>query len=343
MTELYLTAYNGKILGPIALGLGWIMDKIYLFLQSVFGINNVALTIIIFTIFIYLCLFPLTYKQQKFSILQRKMQPEIKAVQNKYKGKKDTASMQAMQEETQVIYDKYGISPTGSCLQMAIQMPILFALYRVFYNVPAYVGSVKGIFTNLVSGIMGTKGYADSMQSVFDAAKISNVKVDFTTHNTSTMKNYIVDVLYKLNDSGWNSLSKKFPDLHSVISSTHASLNKVNYLFTLNISDTPMDIIKNSFSSHAWLILFCALLLPIVSYLSQMINMKLIPMASGDDNDQMVKQMRTMNMMMPLMSLVFAFITPVGLVLYWIAGSVIRIIQQIFLNRHFEKLYIFLI
>ena len=75
MTELYLTAYDGAILGPIAKGLGWIMDKIYVFLSSVCHINSIALTIIVFTVFIYLCLFPLTYKQQKFSVLTRKMQP----------------------------------------------------------------------------------------------------------------------------------------------------------------------------------------------------------------------------------------------------------------------------
>ena len=116
MSELYLTAYNGMILGPIAKALGWIMDKIYYFLSNVCGVENVAITIIVFTIFIYLCLFPLTYKQQKFSVLQRKMKPELDEIQKKYKGKKDQASMQAMQEETTALYDKYGVSMMGSCL-----------------------------------------------------------------------------------------------------------------------------------------------------------------------------------------------------------------------------------
>ena len=166
MSELYLTAYDGAFLGPIAKGLGWIMDKIYLFLSSVCHIDSIALTIIVFTIFIYLCLFPLTYKQQKFSVLTRKMQPELNAVQKKYKNKKDQASVMAQKEETQMIYDKYGVSPMGSCVQMLIQMPILFALYRVFYNVPAYISSVKGIFTELVTNIMATDGYAKTMEGL---------------------------------------------------------------------------------------------------------------------------------------------------------------------------------
>ena len=142
MNELLLTAYGGSILGPIAKVLGWIMDKIYILLASL-GVENIALTIFVFTFVIYLLMFPLTYKQQKFAVLTRKMQPEMKAIQDKYKGSRDQATMQKQQEETQALYDKYGISPTGSCIYMLIQMPILFALYRVFYNVPAYISSVN--------------------------------------------------------------------------------------------------------------------------------------------------------------------------------------------------------
>ena len=71
-------------------------------------------------------------------IVERKMK-------EKYKNKKDQASMQAMQQETTYVYQKYGVSPTGSCVQMLIQFPILLALYRVFYNIPAYITSIKSI------------------------------------------------------------------------------------------------------------------------------------------------------------------------------------------------------
>ena len=131
MSDMLLTAYNGAILGPIAKVLGWVMNGIYA-LMSMIGIENVGLSIIIFTIVIYAILFPLTYKQQKFSKLSQKMQPELQAIQKKYNGKKDQASMMAMQEETQAVYEKYGVSMMGSCVQMLIQMPLLFALYRVF-------------------------------------------------------------------------------------------------------------------------------------------------------------------------------------------------------------------
>ena len=68
------------------------------------------------------------------------MNPEIQAIQKKYANKKDQASMLKMQEETKLINEKYGTSPTGGCLGSIIQLPILFALWPVVQNVPAYVG-----------------------------------------------------------------------------------------------------------------------------------------------------------------------------------------------------------
>ena len=85
---------------------------------------------------------PMQIKQQKFSKLNSVMTPEIQKIQKKYQGKKDQQSQLAQQEEIKAVYDKYGTSPTGSCLQLLIQMPILFALYRVIMNVPAYVLSL---------------------------------------------------------------------------------------------------------------------------------------------------------------------------------------------------------
>ena len=79
MSEMLLTAYDGAILGPIAKLLGWVMNGVY-YLMDQIGIGNVGLSIIIFTIIIYLLLFPLTYKQQKFSKLSQKMQPELRMV-----------------------------------------------------------------------------------------------------------------------------------------------------------------------------------------------------------------------------------------------------------------------
>ena len=340
MSQIYLTAYDGSILGPIAKVLGWIMELIYKFIANVCHIENgsIALTILIFTLVIYLLLFPLTYKQQQFSVLNKKMQPEMQAINDKYKDKKDQNSMMAKQEETQALYDKYGISPSGSCVNLLIQMPILFALFRVFYNVPAYISPVKNYFTDLVNGIMATDGYASTMQTIFDNAKIQNIKVDLTTTDPSAMSNYLVDILYKLSSSGWEEVATAFPSLSGSVDTLVAKLEKINYIFLLNISDTPFNMIKVGWADGKnWPLIICSVLVPVIAYLAQVLSIKLMPTADTG-NDQMAQQMKTMNMIMPLMSLYITFISPVGLGLYWAFGAVVRTVQQIFLNKHFEKI-----
>lgn len=336
MSGILLTAYSGAILGPIAKVLGWIMNGIYVGMYNIFGIEDVALSIILLTVVIYLCLLPLTIKQQKFSKMTQIMQPEIQAIQNKYKNKKDQASMQAMQQETQLVYEKYGVSPAGSCVQMLIQMPILFALYRVFYNVPAYIISIKDQFGGLVDTISATDGFQDTMTQLASDYKL-HLAVDFTSNDTAALKDYIVDVLYKLPKAGWENLTDYFSNVGSEVDALTPHMNKFNYFFGLNVSDTPLNIIKTSFSDHAWIVLVVAILVPVISYLTQMLNIKLMPQ-STNGNDQMAQQMKTMNMMMPLFSFVMCFTVPVGLGVYWIAGAVCRSVQQVFVNHHLRNL-----
>lgn len=339
---MLLTAYDGAIAGPIARLLGWIMDGVYRLLTMA-HIENISISIIIFTIIIYALLFPLTYKQQKFSKLSQKMQPEIQAISKKYQGKKDQASMVAMNEETQAVYEKYGVSMMGSCGNMLIQVPLLFSLYRVFLNIPAYVTGVKSNFTELVNGIMATDGYQDKMTGLVETLKIYTApRADFTVTDPAAISNFIVDVLYKMNSNGWNTLKETFPSLESVISGTYETVADVNNFFHLNISDTPWQIITTNFQSHSYLMVIGALMVPVVSYLSQVINLKMIPQTpgseGGDQADAMAQQMKMMNKTMPLFSLVMCFTVPVGLGIYWISGAVIRTLQQFFLNKHFEKL-----
>lgn len=352
MSDILLTAYPGSILGPIAKLLGMLMDWIYSGISNITGgrVESVVLSIVIITIIIYMCLLPLTIKQQKFSKLSQKMQPEMQAIQAKYKNKKDQASMMAMQEETQLLYQKYGISPMGSCVQMLIQMPILFALYRVFYNIPAYLSGVKGSFTGLVDSIQQTSGYQDTLVSLMEKYNVvtssglnaSNAASKLADASGDALSNYIIDILYKLPSKGWDALmdGKFFDGIQSAVEKTHDALLHFNYFLGLNISDTPWYIIKSNFTDKPdkWLLfVILALLIPVLSYLTQMINIKLMPQAANG-NDQMASQMKMMNLMMPLMSLFFCFTVPVGLGIYWICSALVRGIQQFFVNRHIENL-----
>ena len=108
MSKMVLTKSSIWVIGPVATVLGVIMNAIFGVLDKV-NIQNIGLCIILFTFFIYMLLTPLTVKQQKFSKLSAHMNPELQKIQKKYKGKNDQVSMMKMNEETQLLYAKYGV------------------------------------------------------------------------------------------------------------------------------------------------------------------------------------------------------------------------------------------
>ena len=132
------TVGDWPIIKQIAYLLGFVMRGIFLGLSSM-GILNITLCIVLFTIITRMILLPLTIQQQKFSKLNAVMSPELQALQKKYQGKRDQASMSKMQAEQQALYDKYGVSMSAGCLPSLIQIPLLFALYPVVYNMEKYV------------------------------------------------------------------------------------------------------------------------------------------------------------------------------------------------------------
>ena len=336
MESMILATKSGTpIIGQIAVVMGWIMNAIYKVLDMV-GIQNLGLCIIIFSILIYLCMTPLQIKQQKFSKLSAIMQPEIQKIQKKYQGKKDQDSMMKMQEETQAVYQKYGVSATGSCVQLAIQLPILYALYQVIQNIPAYVGSVYNVFNGVCTKILAVDGFTDIINNFIADNKMTRVRQ--LTDNADS----IVDFLYALSPSQWKSLQdiSQFSGFSDQISKTASEIQKMQTFGVLNIADQPLSYIKTG----SLILIIAALAIPLLSWATQMLNLKLMPQAAtqngNDDNNAMASSMKTMNTVMPLMSAFFCFTFPVGLGIYWIASSVVRSIQQLLINRHLNKMNI---
>ena len=336
MESMILATKSGTpIIGQIAVVMGWIMNAIYKVLDAV-GIQNIGLCIIIFSILIYLCMTPLQIKQQKFSKLSAIMQPEIQKIQKKYQGKKDQDSMMKMQEEQKAVYDKYGVSATGSCVQLAIQMPILFALYQVIQNIPAYVGSVYNVFNGVCTKILAVDGFTDIINNFITDNKMTRVRQ--VTDNADS----IVDFLYALSPSQWKSLQdiSQFSGFSDQISKTASEIQKMQTFGVLNIADQPLSYIKTG----SLILIIAALAIPLLSWATQMLNLKLMPQAAtqngNDNNNAMASSMKTMNTVMPLMSAFFCFTFPVGLGIYWIASAVVRSIQQLLINRHLNKMNI---
>ena len=344
MLGVLLTQNSGMILGPISKILGYLMEGIFFILDKI-GIPNIGLAIILFTIVINLLMMPLTVKQQKFSKLNAKMQPEIQAIQKKYKGKNDNNSVMAMNEETQEVYAKYGVSPSGSCVQLLIQMPILFALYRVIYAIPAYVTKIKDAFFPLVDKLIAQEGSAEFIQTFKNSSMYGKQFKNemFTSGNVEYIQNTFIDCLNKASTSEWLSISEKYPELANDVSATLEHLDVYNSFLGLNIANSPSYIIGEAFKAGTFALVIGALAIPVLSALTQWINTKLMPQTSSNSSgneatDSMAQSMKMMNTTMPLMSAFFCLTLPAGMGIYWIAGSVVRSIQQVAINKHIDKM-----
>ena len=353
-----LTPNSTPIFKYIVWILGKIMEGIFYVLNQV-GIPNIGLSIIFFTIIVNVCMIPLTYKQQKFSKLSMKMNPEIKAIQKKYDGKKDQDSMMKMNAETQAVYAKYGTSPTGSCAYLLIQTPILFALYRVIYQIPAYVTRIGNTFRVLAERIVSTDNGAFITENKGELESVSSAIAMYSKNlaKEGNLENGIIDVLNRVSSADMTTISEHYglSDLtfqgSRILSTLDANGNIIekglidtyNNFLGLNIRNTPWYIMRESFANHAYLIMILAVLIPLVSGFTQWLSIKLAPnqaQPTGDNSqaDAMAQQMKTMNTMMPLVSIWFCFTLPAGMGLYWIANAVVRVVLQIFMNKKIDKI-----
>lgn len=346
MEFILLTQSSGPI-GFIAKLLGYIMNAIFFVIDKI-GLPNVGLAIILFTIVVNLLMLPLTIKQQKFSKLSAKMNPELQVINEKYKGKQDQDSMMAKNQEIQAVYAKYGVSASGSCVQLIIQMPILFALYRVIYAMPAYVTKIGNTFRVLADKIINFDEGQFLQNSGIDTIA-NTVNMYGKSMTDGNLSNGIIDVLNKLSSADLATVSEYYGlaectyEGHLILSNgtTRGLIDIYNNFLGLNMGDSPMTLIRTAWAVGAIGIVIGAVLIPLLSAATQWINVKLMPQQNNSENEQastMAQSMKMMNMFMPIMSAWFCFTLPAGMGLYWIAGSVVRSIQQVVINKHFDKM-----
>lgn len=249
---------------PITQFLGKIMNLIYEGLYLI-GIDGVIYSIILFTIIVYTLMLPFTIKQQKFSRISAVMNPEIQAIQKKYKGKTDQASMLKQQDEMKLVYQKYGTTPTGGCLSSLIQLPILFALWPVIREVEKYVNKL-----------------GDAGKEVYRFLVIEDIRI--------------------------------YPS-----ALFNESLKPFNFgLFLIAVS------------------------IPVLAGLSQWLSMKTAQSSTkknnnGQEENAMLNQMNSTMKIMPIFSVVMCFSMPIGLGVYWIISAVVRIVQQMIINKVLDK------
>ena len=320
---ILLTTQTG-FLKPIAWLLGQIFNGLFNLIYNIAGwfteepyhVPIIGISVILFTIIVRLILLPMTIKQQKFSKLSSLMNPELQEIQAKYKDKRDQVSMMNMQAETKAVYEKYGTSPTGGCLTMLIQLPIMFALYRVIYKIPGYVTKIRELCGGIADKIMGT---GDDWATKLDA--INGISV-----SASTGKATLIDKIYNLSPEKWSEVQNAFSSVD--FGNAYDQIHGYNNLFGISLTQAP-----------GWRLSW-ALIIPILAGLTQWLSVKLMENKNnvnvGSQNDQqagMASSMKVMNTIMPILSAVFcvSFASCIGL--YWIASSVVQIVVQLVINK----------
>ena len=262
--------YDWPIISQISWILGQVMNGIYNVMSAI-GIENIGVSIIIFTIIVYTILLPLTIKQQKFSKMTAVMNPEIQKIQKKYAGKKDQVSQQKQMEETNQVYEKYGVKMSSGCLPSLMQLVILFGLYPVVQNIPEYVTKVRNVYQPLVDQIESVKGYQGIMESV--AGSTAGL-YDFSTSNG------VIEALYRFQTSSWNALIEQMPSVENTARETIQEVGRLNNFLGIDIGSHPWNLLTDAIAAASIGGIILAVIIPILAGLTQFISVKLSQMTS---------------------------------------------------------------
>lgn len=346
---VFLTAQTG-ILYPFCWLLGKILNLIYIGLDAM-GIANLGLCIIFFTLVVKLILLPFTLKQQKGSKINQYIQPEIQKVQKKYKNKTDQDSMLKQQQEMQAVYKKYGTSMTNGCLVSFIQLPIIYALYRVIYNIPAYVDSIKVMYDPISAQIAKIPDYTTELSTFVTDEKISTASraiktltnLDVTNIPARyTVNDYITNVTSQFSSTQWAAFSEKFasvnPDLAGAISTGVEQFDKLNTFLGMNISEAPGWFFTGGL--HFTTAMIIPILAALFQFLSTVTMQKTQPTADASDpaTAQSANMMKSMMYTMPIMSLFFCVTLPASIGIYWTISALISFVTQICVNLYYDKI-----
>lgn len=402
MSGIFLTSCtNFFLIRWIANILGFIMNLLYIVIDK-FGIGKISICIIVFTIIVKLVMLPINIKQQKTMKLNSVIMPEIQAIQKKYANKKDNDSMMKQQAELNAVYQKYGTSPTGGCLPMLIQFPILLALYAVMACLPNYINEIQDMYNNgvvsyvigtdesgkldyhtihelkdlaglndvlldesgdenldkLVTAYFGQKGnyedeeikdavynsFTSAYSNVFgkqDAWAIVEASFDEAIENAQDLK-AISEADWKkvedkdlaeyadYTDEDWDALISSYETILDKLDDNHKDIQVSYSFFTIDLSKSPANGVK------------IAIIIPILSALAQLLNMK-ISMSSQQNTgngtaDSMMSSMKVMSYSMCVVSAIFCYTFPAGLGLYWVISSAVQVVIQLILNKKFANM-----
>ena len=272
--------------------------------------HNYGLSVILFALAVNLILAPFMAKSKKSTMRTTRLQPKIQELQRRHEG-----NQQKLNQEMQKLYREEGINPMSGCLWSLIPFPILIALYSVIRQPLSRMMFVSSDLVEALKTFFVEKGLYEIPAKTDAYAEIK-----------------IADLVHK----HWSEVQAA--GLDSI--ETFDKLRDIDFSFLgMNMGNVPnWKIWQFDFSDAAiWLPALGLFLIPLVSTFLSWLSMKVSNLSNPQQDAQTEASMKSMTLMMPLMSLWFCFIMPAAMGIYWIANSCFGMIRDYVLTKFFKK------
>ena len=274
--------------------------------------NSYGAAILLFALAVNLILTPFMAKSKKGMMRQTRLQPKLQELQRRHEG-----NQQKLNEEMQKLYREEGVNPMSGCLWSLIPFPILIALYSV----------IRQPFSRMM--FVGSE--------VLDAVKdycVTNGWYTIPAKTDAYMEIKLANIMHE-------HFSETCAYVESLGLSTEKILDLDYTTLGVNLGTVPWDTMKLIFAGTAviGIATIGLALIPLISAGLSWLSMKVANMANPQTGveTQAQAQMKTMNLMMPLMSLWFCFIMPAAMGVYWSANSVFGMIRDFILTKYYKK------
>ena len=261
--------------------------------------GSYGLALILFTLVVKLVILPFQLKGKKSMLRMNRMQGKVKDIQTRYANNK-----QRMQEEMANLYAQEGVNPMSGCLWSFLPFPILIALYYIIRTPLRYFMSLSN----------------EVIESITQLA----VSLGYTSGASGQAAAYEQIYLAKFIHENWGEFAGKFDGLIDL---------DYNFL-GMDLSQVGSSLFSQ-FPSGGWPVIGI-LILPLISAALQFLMTKISMKSNGSANANGAS--KAMIYMMPLMTVWMGYILPAALCVYWIANAAFSCLQELFLNKHFNKL-----
>ena len=302
------TTSSGGVFDVILRWIGTVLNWITRYL----GFGSYIVGICVFAVIIELLMLPFAVRQQKNSIRQAKLRPKEMAIRNKYAGRTDQKTQQAVQQEIQALYQRENFSPYSGCLPLLLQMPILIALYRIVVDPLHYV-------------LGQSSGVSSALNAFYTAARAAGGLGNASTSSTIQLLSGGTAQFEGIQNFAY---FKNGADIWT-------SIQNIGKIPNFNIGKWNFGI--NPSFSHFNILLLVPVLTFVVYFFSMRLNRKFTyqpGQTPGQATDRQTACSNTMmDVTMPLMSTFFTFVVPAIVGVYWMFRSVLGVLKQFIMSK----------